>query len=306
MTTLIAHKKFISYIIFIIILIAIFTLVTLSNTMKPIRVFSAYYSCRILSYSDTFNIDCNKLPTVSVTLPKLTNANHLGAEDPIELDMFFSNYDIEKHIYVHRTNSPSRAKIYRKYYSSFEFDAIWDAKKSAIDIYHWPERTSISFHFSDLLDIIGDKKYYWMDLKNLDNDNYMEIAAYIENLVSEGTTLDKNHLIIESKNPETLSILAKKRFYTSYYLPDAIFKGSCHDLESTTNIIIDNIKSYPTRYISFPYEQQEYIDRCLLPIIGEIEQLSWGGLPFAIPAGASTRYRAFIVDHSILAMENGN
>ena len=286
-------------------MITIVTLVTISNTMEPIRVFITYYSCRILSFPNIFDIDCNKLPTVSVTLPKLTNANDLGTEDPIELDMFFTNYDIENHIYVHRTNSPSRAKVYRKYYSSFEFDAIWDTKQSAIDIYHWPERTSISFHFSDLLDIIGSDKYYWMDLKNLNNENYIEIAMYIENLISTGTKLDKDHLIIESKNPETLSLLAKNNFYTSYYLPDAIFKGSCYDLESITNAIIDNIKSYPTRYISFPYEQQEYIDRCLLPIIGEIEQLSWGGLPFAIPKDASTRYRAYIVDHSISAMVSG-
>ncbi|OUR92817.1 hypothetical protein A9Q81_15565 [Gammaproteobacteria bacterium 42_54_T18] len=287
------------------IIILILLLISVSNTMKPIRVFVAYYSCRILSYPNILNIDCNKLPTVSVTLPKLTDANSLGAEDPAELDLFFKNHTIGKHIYAHRTNSPKRAKIYKKYYSSFEFDAIWDKKKSAIDIYHWPERKSISFLFSDLLTIMDQDKYYWMDLKNLNNDNYIDIVKYIENMTSEGTKLQKDHLIIESKNPKILSLLEKRNFYTSYYLPDAIFKDNCNDLESVTKIIVNNIEAYPTRYISFPYEQQPYIDHCLLPIIGDIKQLSWGGLPFAIPPGASTRYRAYIVDHSIYTLGSG-
>ena len=276
-----------------------------SNTMKPIRVFITYYSCRILSYPNILNIDCNNLPTVSITLPKFTDANILGAEDPAELDLFFKNHTIGKHIYAHRTNSPKRAKIYKKYYSSFEFDAIWDKNKSAIDIYHWPERKSISFLFSDLLNIMDKDKYYWMDLKNLNNNNYLNIIKYIESITSKGTKLRNDHLIIESKNPKILSLLATRGFYTSYYLPNAIFKDNCSELEPVTHIIVNNIQKYPTRYISFPYEQQPYIDHCLLPIIGDIKQLSWGGLPFAIPPGASTRYRAYIVDHSIHPQGSG-
>ena len=307
MITLIAHKMTINHIekILWIIGIAMLILIMLSTTMRPIRVFVTYYGCRVISYPNILDIDCDKLPTVFVALPKFTDANHLGAENPIELDLFFKNHNIGTHIYAHRTNSPSRAKIYNKYYSSFEFDAIWDKNMSAIDIYHWPERKSISFLFSDLLDIVDKDKNYWMDLKNLNKDNYVEIVKYINHIISEGTKLKSNNLIIESKKPKILALLAKEEFHTSYYLPDAILKNNCSELELITNIIVKNIRKYPTRYISFPYEQQTYVDHCLLPIIGDVEQISWGGLPFAIPPEASTRYRAYIVDHSIHPIEGG-
>ena len=282
-----------------------FLLVMLTNTMRPIRVFISYYACRVISYSNIFDIGCDNLPTVLIALPKHTDANSLGVENPIELDIFFKNHDILSHIYAHRTNSPERAKIYNKYYSSFEFDAIWDQKKRAIDIFHWPERKSISFLLSDLLNITDKDKNYWMDLKNLDEDNYREIIEYLRNITSTGKKLKIGNLIIESKNPEILTILTKEKFKTSYYLPDAILKNGCDDLKVTTSIIVKNIRKYPTRYISFPYEQQSYVDHCLLPIVGDVDQLSWGGLPFAIPPGASTRYRAYIVDHSIHPIGSG-
>ncbi len=307
MPTSIARKNIISLSnkVLLVLAIIMLLLIMISNTMIPIRVFISYYACRVISYPNIFDIDCDNLSTVLVVLPKRTDANHLGTESPIELDFFFKNHDIGSHIYAHRTNSPDRAKTYNKYYSSFEFDAIWDKKKRAIDIYHWPERKSISFSLYDLLNITGRDKKYWMDLKNLDEDNYMEIMEYIRIITSSGEKLKIDNLIIESKNSKVLTLLTKEKFKTSYYLPDAILKNDCEDLKFTTNIIVKNIRKYPTRYISFPIEQQPYVDQCLLPITGDVEQLSWGGLPFAIPPGASTRYRAYIVDHSIHPIKNG-
>lgn len=306
MTTLIAHKLEsidIKKIALALVMVVIF-LTMASNTFRPIRVFVSYYTCKVLSYSNLVELNCNTLPTIAVILPKLTDANQLGAEDPMALALFFENHEIDPHIYAHRTNSPDRANIYKKYYSSFEFDAIWDANRSVIDIFHWPERKSISFLFSDLLDIIGNEKYYWMDLKNLNSSNYLDIINHIHTLTGEDTKLNKKHLIIESKNVEILSRLSQEEFLTSYYLPDTTPNTSCNDLSSTTLKIVNNIQKYSTRYISFPYQQQAYVDQCLLPIIGDIEQLSWGGLPFAIPKGASERYRAYIVDHSMQTLSH--
>ena len=281
------------------IVVGIVLLTLASSTFLPIRVFVSYYTCRVLSYSNLTELNCNTLPTVSISLPKLTDANQLGAEDPMELALFFENHEIDRHIYAHRTNSPDRAHIYKKYYYSFEFDAIWDGEKSAIDIFHWPERKSISFLLSDLLDITGIEKYYWMDLKNLNENNYLDIIKYINTLTGIERKLNKKHLIIESKNAKALSQLTQEKFLTSYYLPDITPNKSCNEISPITDKIVNNIKTYSARYISFPYQQQPYVDKCLLPLIGDVDQLSWGGLPFAIPKGASERYRAYIVDHSI-------
>ncbi|OUS32127.1 hypothetical protein A9Q99_01605 [Gammaproteobacteria bacterium 45_16_T64] len=269
------------------------------NKLRPIKVFVEYYTCRIVDYVQPSEDKCKTLPTVSINLPQKVNAQQLGAPDPQALQVFFKSNSMEKHIYAHRTNSPERVLLYRKYYSAFEFDAIWDGQSGSIDIFHWPERESMDFHLSDFLTLAPDKSRYWMDLKNLDMNNVREFSNYMNLLVNKNNQLSKDNIIIESKNVQAVSFLENQGFRTSYYLPTNVDKDNCDNNRMLTDRIIGNIQDYPTRYISFPYAQQNYVDNCLLPITGEIAQISWGGLPFAIPEGASQRYHAYIVDHSL-------
>ncbi|PCJ32785.1 MAG: hypothetical protein COA99_16255 [Moraxellaceae bacterium] len=288
----------ISLIINCILLVLVPLAVLTIKTLKPIEVFSEYYICRISTYFGRDINDCHKLPTVKTIPPANANAHELGAIDPPELKDFFLRYRLPKHIYAHRTNSPQRANIYRSYYSAFEFDAIWDETTASIDIFHWPERRSIKFYLDELLLILPDDAYLWMDIKNLSIGNHQKVAHYIEDLFIEFPKFNRNKIIIESKNVKAASKLMNLDFITSYYLPDVNFNGQCENI-SQTNTTANNIKEYPTTHVSFPYEQQNYIDLCLLPTTGSLSQLSWGGLAFSIPSGAIERYRAYIVDHAV-------
>lgn len=293
-----AHSNF----AVLLIIFAIFLLFTV-KTLEPIRIFTTYYLCRVIDTMPIYDQDCDSLPTVRIAQPKTTDALQLGAYDPEELRLFFQNHTIEKHIYAHRTNSPERARLYRKYYHSFEFDAIWDEGKKVVDIFHWPERKSIDFHLSELISIIPNDRFYWMDIKNLSESNVSEFSEYMSRVLVASERLDKSHMIIESKNPIALSFLSSRNFTTSYYLPAIDYEDNCEHHKRITQTILKNISLYPSSYISFPYNQQTYVDHCLLPVIGDIKQLSWGGLPFAIPKGASDRYHAYIVDHALTSSE---
>lgn len=273
------------------------------DKLKPMSVFLSYYSCRIQGYVLHDEERCVRLPTVSVNLPEYVNAQQLGAPDPLALQVFFQTNGVDDHIYAHRTNSPERIRLYQKYYSAFEFDAIWDADAQAVDIFHWPERESMGFHLTDFLALAPGQGRYWMDIKNLDLDNVSAFGQHLKALMEQINNLSMDNIIIESKNVHAVAFLQAQGFVTSYYLPSLnpthTQIDNCRNNQGITRTIVDNIHDHPTQYISFPYAQQAYVDNCLLPLVGHIDQISWGGLPFAIPEGATDRYHAYIVDHSL-------
>jgi len=266
-------------------------------TFKPVKTFITYYGCKIIEISAMVNTNCDTLPTITIQPPRRKNALMIGADDPLELRLFFQTSSVPEHIYAHRTNSAERARLYRRYYRAYEFDAIWDSEKQQVDIYHWPEHQSIEFYLPELLQIMPPDRRYWMDLKNLTSNNAQSFASYMENIFERHSNLKKESIIIESQNPEAVALLTGKGFITSYYLPAITTGKTCRSLEQTETIL-GNISQHDSSYISFPYSQQPFVDECILPITGPLKQLSWGGLPYAIPEGAIQRYRAYIVDHS--------
>ncbi|WP_434360719.1 hypothetical protein NF212_08685 [Parasalinivibrio latis] len=279
-------------------LIILFQLVMLIPTLKPIKVFSTYYVCRVVEVFG-MGVECSTLPTVKVMPPVKTDAITLGVEEPRELEIFFNNYTLPGHVYAHRTNSEQRARVYSKYYSAFEIDAVWDGEKGVLDIFHWPEYQSINFHFNQLLESVPKGSKIWVDLKNLGPANADDVRLYLNDQLAVSGGFSKQDIIIEAKNPHALAMMTGSGYKTSYYLPAHAEIVGCEDNQLTVDVI-QHIQSMPLDYISFPYTQQKYVDQCIIPQTGDIAQLSWGGLPFAIPDGALERYKAYIVDHSVV------
>ena len=56
-----------------------------------------------------------------------------------------------------------------------------------------------------------------LDLKNLNNKNVLAVVERLNELIESG--VNKEHLIIESKNIKLLEILQIENFYVSYWLP---------------------------------------------------------------------------------------
>ncbi|WP_114766747.1 hypothetical protein [Vibrio rhodolitus] len=274
--------------------LAMLVTILISDKMRPIRVFASYYGCKIAE-KVSIATHCTNLPVIAILEQGKPNADIYGIEDPIALSLFFERYTLPDHVYAHRTNSPARAKLYANYYQAFEFDAIWDSNLNTLDIFHYPEHSSMQFYFDQLLALVPANSRLWLDLKNLTPDNKQAIVEYLNHLFPKD---QRKRLVIESKNGGELSVFKRAGYKTSYYLPSANKLPGC-DEHSLVQQVIANVNQWDNDYISFPYTQQSFVDKCLLPKVREIEQLSWGGLPFAIPNGALSRYSGYIVDHSI-------
>ena len=266
--------------------------------LRPVRVFSQYCLCRLAALTTLFDVDCRTLPTITIQPPSKPNGHQSHAQNPRELQLFFDTYSLPEHVYAHGTNSPEHVRVYKDYYRAFEFDAFWDEERHLVDIFHWPNHVSIDFHLRDFLTIIPEGTSLWMDLKNLSNENLSEFRLYMDTIFQEYPGLNKNNIIIESKMAQPVSRLNQHGYQTAYYLPAITYNGDCHSIHLTEHIVT-NIKIFPTSYISFPYWQQRYVDDCLLPHTGPLKQISWGGVPYAIPKDALARYHAYIVDHDL-------
>lgn len=276
-------------------ILSLLIVLVMADKMRPMRVFVVYYSCKIVEQLGLTQT-CNQLPVVAVLENGKPDADLYGIEDPLALTLFFERYKLPGHVYAHRTNSPERAKLYANYYQAFEFDAVWDEVLGKLDIYHYPEHNSMQFYFDNLLTIVPKTSRLWLDLKNLTANNKQHVVDYLDQLFPE--VEQRQRLIVESKNPLDLELLKQSGYKTSYYLPSANKLHGCEE-DSSVKAVINNINQISSDYISFPYSQQEFVDRCVLPLARNIEQLSWGGLPFAIPNGALSRYQGYIVDHSV-------
>lgn len=277
-------------------LIFISVLILLSfDKLRPIRVFAVYSSCKVVEKVGLV-ASCDQLPVVTILEQGKLDADSYGVEDPLALSLFFERYRIPEHVYAHRTNSPERAKTYAKYYQAFEFDAVWNVDQEALDIYHYPEHASMAFYFHQLVDIVPISSRLWLDLKNLTPEISPTIVGYLNRYFTQKK--DRQRLIVESKNAAALADFHASGYKTSYYLPSPELLTGCEEHRSVQELIA-NINQWKTDFISFPYTQQQFVDLCVLPYVRAVPQLSWGGLPFAIPEGALERYQGYIVDHSL-------
>lgn len=103
--------------------------------------------------------------------------------------------------------------------SGIEFDVYFGIKKKIFDVHHDPEN-SIGLNLEDQLQIYtqrGMKASIWLDLKNLDDSNYLS-AATVLSVISAKYNL-KNRLLVESNRADLLSVFSDSGFFTSYYTP---------------------------------------------------------------------------------------
>jgi heptose-I-phosphate ethanolaminephosphotransferase len=127
-----------------------------------------------------------------------------------------SPFNPKNKIWLHRVNSRERLELKLNDYEGFETDLVWDGKK--LDVGHPPE-PSINLNFEDLLAIDKRKsKYFWLDLKNLDAENSIEVLRELRRMNDLYSIMKR--VIIESGNAEALKIIHDGGFLTSFYLPE--------------------------------------------------------------------------------------
>ncbi len=180
-------------------------------------------------------------------------------------------------VFLHRTSTIDKLKLLEDNYNGFEVDAVYDEKIDKFDLFH-PPAESIGLYFEDFLSEVKNlkSKRIWFDLKNLNNDNKYAIFKKLRS-IQKKFKLDKNQLILESGNFNSLNIFSEY-FYTSYYLA----YSNLNNLPETEQIekaklFLKNIKNNKTNAISFPIYNYNFVKKYIEPNIDEnIDFLTWG------------------------------
>ena len=147
----------------------------------------------------------NKAPKISVSLEvgKRKSFYHQGAYSKV---------------WAHRVDRLERYEYLMRSFQGFEVDVVFDADKNYFDVGH-PPVASINLSFEKYLQVSGSgNKFFWLDLKNLNNENMSAVTACLKKL--DDIYKIKQRIIIESNNPEPLSKISGEGYFTSYYYDD--------------------------------------------------------------------------------------
>lgn len=198
--------------------------------------------------------------------------------------VFFSNstlqYLFPEKIWSHKTNSIHKLNQANSIYSGVELDVVFDKGRSFFDIYHPPEESkglSLSTYLKNRS--ISTRLKYWLDFKNLSEENQIFALNHLDSLISEGS-LNKSNIIIESTNICLLTLFKENGYATSYYLPSNIYKLKKNEREAIIAKIRLAISACPQTYISTEYTDYELISK----YFPQEEKLFW----FTVYAGINS------------------
>lgn len=191
----------------------------------------------IHSVLDLLNIETGNLQTSrSVFSPDfISRPRIIGEKNKQDYDMTIGRVEItlsqiqsiltnrldcfRNKVWAHRVNSIGKLKETAHLYRGVEFDVVFLSEKKAFDINH-PPAESIGLTLDKYWGSVdnSDSLYYWVDFKNLTQDNSISALHRLYELVKK-YGIAKEKVIVESSNPSALKKFKDKGFVTSYYLP---------------------------------------------------------------------------------------
>lgn len=176
---------------------------------------------------------------------------------PYKLE-FLGHYD---KVWAHRVNSLEKLDASLKYFKGVELDLVYEENTGVLDVNH-PPTISIDLTFETYIHSIPEKTfpYLWLDIKNLTKANASVILERITNLLSN-KSYPFEKVLIETKEPEALSIFQEKGFLTSYYLPYLLFKKDKSSLDAEIKLAKDYLLKNPVMGISFDYRDYDIVNK---------------------------------------------
>jgi len=125
----------------------------------------------------------------------------------------------DEKIWIHRVNSVELVMIMAEKYKGIEMDIIWNKDSIQFYVAHNPN-PEIYLPLCQIFDSIHNiqEHYFWLDFKNLDEENSLMALEYLLKLTDKHQMIRKN-VIVESMIPDLLSDFTIAGFSTSFYLP---------------------------------------------------------------------------------------
>ncbi len=178
-------------------------------------------------------------------------------------------------IWAHRVNSLEKLEETAKLFSGVELDVVWE--ENHFDVNHPPAK-SIDLNLADYFKNIKEKKELgiWLDFKNLNKNNAESAFNNLDSLVG-AFDIQKQNIILESREPQYLKVFKERGYLTSYYLPSAagnaeekyrLIKGIQEKLDTTfPDFISSSLGEYVYIKKDFPEENK------ILWHLGELKSL---------------------------------
>lgn len=155
-------------------------------------------------------------------------------------------------IWAHRVNSIEKKKEVSNKFSGIEVDLVYDQTKNIFDVNH-PPAVSINLSLYEYLQANPNTNIgYWLDYKNLESVNAEKSVNLLDSIITT-LNLNKNNIIVESKNYKPLKPFENKGFKISYYLP-SLHQMKNDSLSQTIEDIKIALKTFPNMYISSNYK----------------------------------------------------
>ena len=157
-------------------------------------------------------------------------------------------------LWAHRVLNSDDANKLSEDFLGIEIDLYYNTDNNIFDIRHHGEFQNKSF--KEFLSRISKKDlYFWLDLKNLNENN-------VENIIQRLKELSKNNdlndfMIIESKEVELLYQLKNKGFKISYWLPSFNILKSIYSVFEVKH----NLQKYQPDAISCSYQSVDFYSK---------------------------------------------
>ena len=138
-------------------------------------------------------------------------------------------------IWLHRTNSIEKLHEFEQEYKNFECDVLFLTDSATFEIGHDEPSGEPLKPYLDFLGANPDREL-WLDLKNLNESNCIQAETTLTGLLAQ-RDVDKDQLIIESRDWKALHHFTQEGYYTSCYLDiphiDELSDAEClHRLDS--------------------------------------------------------------------------
>jgi len=157
-------------------------------------------------------------------------------------------------LWVHRVLDYNDVNNKYADFKGVEVDVFFETEKRVFDVRHHGKYRGKTL--LDFLNNINDNElFFWIDLKNLNNKNVLAVVERLNELIESG--VNKEHLIIESKNIKLLEILQIENFYVSYWLPSFNLFRSMYEVFQ----VKDNLIKYKPNAISCSYHHVDFYSR---------------------------------------------
>ena len=183
-----------------------------------------------------------------------------------------NNHIFDEKIWIHRVNSVERAKIMTQKYKGIEMDIIWEPDSNHFYVAHDPN-PEIYLPLDKMFEGVDNiqEHYFWLDFKNLDEENAVLALGYLLKLVAKYKINQKN-IIVESMDPYLLSDFTTAGFTTSFYLPTWDFNPYVASEKVTADyaknidamLLKSNVNFLSSDYLSYRFIKKYFPDSQIL------------------------------------------